>query len=77
MLTMTLTGIAADIRAGGPVVLARRTLAVVTMLAGAIAGALLVIHSGVPAAFALVVGLLVVVTAITALGAQRREGWNA
>ena len=77
VLTMTLTGIAADIRAGGQVVLARRILAVATMLIGAIAGALLVIHSGAPAGLALTVALLVAVSASTALGARHQGAWKS
>ncbi len=46
VLTMTLTGIAADLRKpGGAPVVARRMLAVVAMLAGAIAGAVLVLDA--------------------------------
>jgi uncharacterized membrane protein YoaK (UPF0700 family) len=51
VLTMTLTGIASDVRAGiRSVALARRLLAVGTMLAGAVIGAELVLHSGPTAA---------------------------
>ena len=42
VLTMTLTGIAADVRAAHFGVVVRRLLAVATMLAGAVVGALLV-----------------------------------
>jgi hypothetical protein len=45
VLTMTLTGIAADVRAHQPTVVVRRVLAVGTMLLGAVCGALLVLHS--------------------------------
>ena len=45
VLTMTLTGIAADIRGGGSATIARRVLAVLTMFAGALVGALLVVHA--------------------------------
>jgi uncharacterized membrane protein YoaK (UPF0700 family) len=45
VLTMTLTGIAADIRTQGAAVALRRVLAVATMLGGAALGAVLVIHS--------------------------------
>jgi uncharacterized membrane protein YoaK (UPF0700 family) len=58
VLTMTLTGIAADIRKEPRPVVVRRVLAVATMLGGAVAGAALVIHVSATAALALAVGLL-------------------
>jgi len=63
VLTMTLTGIAADLRSGDVVVVARRLLAVTTMLAGAVAGALLVLHVSASAALGLATGLLFVIGA--------------
>ena len=79
VLTMTLTGIAADVRAKdhGLAGLDRRVLAVATMFAGAACGALLVLHSGATAALGLAVGLLAVVTAGATLAARRpgRGGW--
>jgi uncharacterized membrane protein YoaK (UPF0700 family) len=78
VLTMTLTGIAADLRTGhrGPM-LARRVLAVLAMLAGAVAGAELVLHVGATAGLGLAVGLLAVVAA-GALAAARRPGeWRS
>ena len=79
VLTMTLTGIAADLRAkdhglGG---LSRRVLAVVTMFAGAACGALLVLHASATAALGLATGLLAVVTAGAALAARRPGPWRA
>src|SRR4051794_23030723 len=47
VLTMTLTGLAADVRAGHRDAVTRRLTAVFAMLAGAAAGALLVLHAGV------------------------------
>jgi len=44
VLTMTLTGLAAEVRAGNRASLMRRGLAVATMAAGAVLGAVLVIH---------------------------------
>jgi uncharacterized membrane protein YoaK (UPF0700 family) len=73
VLTMTLTGIAADIRAGNSRTLKRRLLAVASMLGGAIAGAELVLHQGPGAALALASGLLAVV-AIEAVRAAGRPG---
>ena len=79
VLTMTLTGIAADLRAkdhglGG---LSRRVFAVVTMFAGAACGALLVLHASATAALGLATGLLAVVTAGAALAARRPGPWRA
>jgi uncharacterized membrane protein YoaK (UPF0700 family) len=68
VLTMTLVGIAADIRSQPRSVVVRRILAVATMLAGAVAGALLVIHVSATAGLALAVGLLVL--AFAAIAAQ-------
>jgi uncharacterized membrane protein YoaK (UPF0700 family) len=78
VLTMTLTGIAADIRAldhglGG---LTRRVLAVLTMLAGGAVGALLVLHAGIAAALGLAAGLLALVTAAAALAARKPGTWR-
>jgi uncharacterized membrane protein YoaK (UPF0700 family) len=58
VLTMTLTGIAADIRSEPAAVIARRVLAVATMLAGATGGALLVIHGAPADALAVAAGLM-------------------
>jgi len=79
VLTMTLTGIAADVQAkdhgrGG---LVRRVLAVAAMFAGAVGGALLVLHVGTPAALGAAVGLLAVVTGGAALAARRPGPWRA
>ena len=75
---MTLTGIAADLRSRnrGPA-LARRFLAVSTMLVGAAAGAELVLHGRIAAALAIPVALLAIV-AVAATGAERGPGaWKA
>jgi uncharacterized membrane protein YoaK (UPF0700 family) len=60
VLTMTLTGIAADVRAKdhGLAGLRRRILAVAAMFGGAVAGALLVLHAGTAPALGLAAGLL-------------------
>jgi uncharacterized membrane protein YoaK (UPF0700 family) len=73
VLTMTLTGIAADLRGGTRgLVLARRILAVGAMLGGALVGALLVLRSG--AAYALTVATVVAgVAAVGAWVATRRS----
>jgi uncharacterized membrane protein YoaK (UPF0700 family) len=58
VLTMTLTGIVADIRTQGAAVAVRRLLAVLTMLGGAALGAGLVIHSQPAVALAVAAGLI-------------------
>ena len=79
VLTMTLTGIAADVRATdhGRAGLTRRVLAVATMFAGAVGGALLVLHAGTAPALGLATGLLAVVTAGAALAVRRPGPWRA
>jgi hypothetical protein len=79
VLTMTLTGIAADVRATdhGRAGLGRRVLAVATMFAGAVGGALLVLHAGTAPALGLATGLLAVVTAGAALAVRRPGPWRA
>jgi uncharacterized membrane protein YoaK (UPF0700 family) len=78
VLTMTLTGLAADVRASGWTRSASiRILAVLTMLAGAVAGTLLVLHVSPQAALGLAVVLLMIVTATatwTARSARRSAG---
>jgi uncharacterized membrane protein YoaK (UPF0700 family) len=78
VLTMTLTGIAADVEAEGHgrAALGRRVLAVVTMLAGAAGGALLVLHVGTAAALGAAVGLLTVVTIGAALAVRQEAPWR-
>ncbi|MDX6205649.1 MAG: hypothetical protein QOF39_1706 [Frankiales bacterium] len=75
VLTMTLTGIAADIRTAPRHVLIRRVLAVATMLVGAVVGAVLVIHVSAVAGLVLAVGLLAV-TLAAATGSARNPGWS-
>jgi len=79
VLTMTLTGIAADVRAQGHglAVLRRRILAVLAMFAGAVGGALLVLHAGTAPALGLATGLLATVTAGAALAVRRPGPWRA
>jgi hypothetical protein len=79
VLTMTLTGIAADVRATdhGRAGLRRRILAVAAMSGGAVAGALLVLHAGTAPARGLATGLLAVVTAGAALAVRRPGPWRA
>lgn len=78
VLTMTLTGIAADIRTGKPsTALNRRLLAVATMLAGAIGGAELVLHLSAAAALALATAVLAVVTAAAARTTRTPGAWRS
>ena len=76
VLTMTLTGIAADLRARNGPVMARRLLAVATMLAGAVLGAWLVLHVSPAAALGVATGLLAVVTVGAATAARRPGSWR-
>jgi uncharacterized membrane protein YoaK (UPF0700 family) len=77
VLTMTLTGIAADFRAQQPTVVLRRLLAVATMLAGAVIGALLDLHVNpavaVGAAMALLGAVLICTLRISPTACWR--GW--
>jgi uncharacterized membrane protein YoaK (UPF0700 family) len=77
VLTMTLTGIAADLRDRhyGSALL-RRLLAVATTLGGAAAGAWLVLHVSPAAAFGLAVVLLAAVTARAAAATRRPGAWR-
>jgi hypothetical protein len=76
VLTMTLTGIAADLRDGGwrKPALRRRLLAVVAMAGGAVAGAELVLKRGATADLILVTATLAVVTLGSAVVAARDQG---
>ena len=78
VLTMTLTGIAADVRAAdhGRGGLGRRVLAVLTMFGGAAGGALLVLHVGTAAALGAATGLLAAVTAGAALAVRKPGTWR-
>jgi uncharacterized membrane protein YoaK (UPF0700 family) len=78
VLTMTLTGIAADVRAGRHSdTLARRVLAVLCMLAGAVAGAALVLHVNATAGLALALGLITAVGVAAVAAARRPAPWRA
>ena len=77
VLTMTLTGIAADVRGHSPApAVVRRVLAVASMLLGAVAGAELVLHSGATAGFALATGLLAIVALGSVSAARRDAPWR-
>jgi uncharacterized membrane protein YoaK (UPF0700 family) len=77
VLTMTLTGFAADLRhRNGPVVL-RRLLAVVAMLGGALVGATLVVRGSAMWALALALFLVAVVCAGAWTSGRRPGAWQA
>ncbi|MCD2189583.1 DUF1275 family protein [Actinomycetospora soli] len=78
VLTMTITGLGADVRRQGARVLTRRLLAVATMLVGALVGALLVLTVG--PAWALVPVLLAGLVVVGVLGVHERRppaAWQA
>ncbi|MDX6287172.1 MAG: hypothetical protein QOG53_2657 [Frankiales bacterium] len=78
VLTMTLTGLAADTAARGKpnATLARRLLTVLAMLAGAVAGAELVLNASATAALALGTGLLTVVTVAAVITTRHPAPWR-
>jgi uncharacterized membrane protein YoaK (UPF0700 family) len=91
VLTMTLTGVGADIRAvfgeearvrgaartAARTALGRRLLAVAAMVIGAAAGASLALRVSPLSALALATALLALVTAWVALATRRPAGWRA
>jgi uncharacterized membrane protein YoaK (UPF0700 family) len=78
VLTMTLTGIASDIRAGiRSVALVRRLLSVATMLAGAVVGAELVLNNGPTAALTTASALLAVIAAAAWQSTRNPAAWRA
>jgi uncharacterized membrane protein YoaK (UPF0700 family) len=76
VLTMTLTGIAADVRSAGRPVVTRRVLAVLTMFVGALAGTLLVLHAGLAWALLPAPVLLVAVVVVLAVAVRRPAPWQ-
>jgi uncharacterized membrane protein YoaK (UPF0700 family) len=78
VLTMTLTGIGADIRAGrrARATLARRLLIVGTMLVGGILGAWLVLNVSAVSALALAAGLLAITAATATRAALHPADWR-
>lgn len=76
VLTMTLTGIAADLRARKVAVVVRRVLSVLAMLIGAVVGALLVLHVN-PATGLVVATALAFIVLVGATAAARRPAdWH-
>jgi uncharacterized membrane protein YoaK (UPF0700 family) len=76
VLTMTLTGIAADFRTGARATTARRVLAVLSMFLGAVAGTLLVLHARIAWALALAAVLLAAVALVAGLTSRRPAPWH-
>jgi uncharacterized membrane protein YoaK (UPF0700 family) len=77
VLTMTLTGVAADLRERDRFAIVRRLLAVGAMLAGAVAGALLVLQVSNEAALGLAAALLAVVVVCAAVASRAPAPWHA
>jgi uncharacterized membrane protein YoaK (UPF0700 family) len=72
VLTLTMTGIAADLTAGTDAKFARRATSIVSMFGGALIGALLVLNRGVTSALVLIVALFALTIAIVSM-TQRRQ----
>jgi uncharacterized membrane protein YoaK (UPF0700 family) len=77
VLTMTLTGFAADLRDRNGRVLLRRALAVAAMLVGGLAGALLVLRDSAAAALALAVVLVAAVCLPAWLASRSNATWQS
>jgi uncharacterized membrane protein YoaK (UPF0700 family) len=77
VLTMTLTGLAADVQRRNNAALLRRLLAIVTMLGGAIVGAVLVLHVRPSAPLEVAGGLVAVVTVMTWRETHRAGEWRS
>jgi uncharacterized membrane protein YoaK (UPF0700 family) len=76
VLTMTLTGIAADMRHSPKLTTTRRVLAVLTMLLGAVVGALLVLNARLAWALGLALILLGAVVLAAAVQSRRAATWH-
>lgn len=76
VLTMTLTGIAADLRQRDRFAVLRRLLAVVAMLAGAVAGAVLVLQVSNVAALGLAAAILAIVVLWTTAATRAPAAWH-
>jgi uncharacterized membrane protein YoaK (UPF0700 family) len=77
VLTMTLTGVAADLRQRNWAVIGRRILSVVAMSVGAVCGALLVLRVNPSAALGLALALLAVVFTTISVVTQRSADWQS
>jgi uncharacterized membrane protein YoaK (UPF0700 family) len=75
VLTMTLTGIGADLRRGDVATAVRRLVTVGCMLAGAVAGAVVVLRAGVEAGLVAVTAVTAVALVAAALAARGEPAW--
>lgn len=76
VLTLTLTGLAADIRTGFNPGTLRRSLAVATMFGGGLLGALLVLKVSPAASLGVATGILLLVTAVAAGLRRGDRSWH-
>jgi uncharacterized membrane protein YoaK (UPF0700 family) len=76
VLTMTLTGIAADLRHSPVLTTTRRIIAVLAMLLGAAVGALLILNAGLAWALGVALILLGAVVAIAAVQSRQAAAWH-
>jgi uncharacterized membrane protein YoaK (UPF0700 family) len=77
VLTRTLTGIAVDLLAAGHrAAVARRVLAVLAMLAGAVVGAVIVLHVSPTAALGLATGLVAILACAALVATRRHAAWQ-
>jgi uncharacterized membrane protein YoaK (UPF0700 family) len=77
VLTMTLTGVAVDLRQRDRFAIVRRLLAVGAMLAGAVSGAVLVLEVSAVAALGLAAVLLAIVVVCASAGSRSPAAWHA
>jgi uncharacterized membrane protein YoaK (UPF0700 family) len=76
VLTMTLTGIVADIRHSPRLTTASRALAVLTMALGAVVGALLILHTRLASALGVALVLLAIVVVVATVASRRSAPWQ-
>ena len=76
VLTMTLTGIAADIRKASYAVAVRRTVAVLAMFVGGLVGALLVLQVNAATAIAVAAVLMAIVAVGTTVTSRHPADWQ-
>jgi len=76
VLTMTLTGIAADIRKASYAVAVRRTVAVLAMFVGGLVGALLVLHVNAATTIAVAAALMAIVAIGATVTSRRPADWQ-
>jgi uncharacterized membrane protein YoaK (UPF0700 family) len=76
VLTMTLTGIAADVRTSGRAVVTRRVLSVAMMFGGALVGAVLVLNAGLAWALLPAPVVLLAIVLVLAVVVRRPAPWQ-